>query len=261
LQAILAKVVSPRAEVTRLLPPGVSPHTYDPRPSDARATETALALAYVSPELDAWAANLPTRQRLELLSFLPKTFRLPAVEADKKRGNANGDLNQIDPHFWLDPLSVKAILPDLTKRFCDIDPGGKKTYEENADRFSKELSALNDELSRTLAPVKGHAVVLVHPSMRYFLKRYGLKVAGYIEPLPGKEPSPRYLTALINRVKSEHVKAVFTEPQLSDKAAKTVADAAGINVFELDPIGGVAGRVGYAALLRYNARILLKALQ
>ena len=103
--------------------------------------------------------------------------------------------------------------------------------------------------------------MLSHPFFQYFLNRFDIHLAGIIEVIPGKEPSPRELMKIIKKVKRENVKAIFTHPQLPDRAAESVAEAAGIKVYELDPIGGVTGRVTYNELLLYNTRILFEALK
>jgi len=54
---------------------------------------------------------------------------------------------------------------------------------------------------------------------------------------------------------------VLTEPQLARRPAEVVAEAAGVRCYEMDPLGGVPGRETYSELLRYNARVLVEALQ
>ena len=93
------------------------------------------------------------------------------------------------------------------------------------------------------------------------MHRYGLAVAGMVEPFPGKEPTPKFLEALIETAKQQHVRAVFTEPQLPRRPAEVVANACGLPLFELDPNGGADGRRTYRALIEYNASMLKQALQ
>jgi zinc transport system substrate-binding protein len=252
LAAILREVAGGRAEVTALVPPGASPHTYEPRPSDVVHAESATALFHVSPLLDAWAARLPAPRRVEVLALVPPAHRLPL--ADPPSDGA------IDPHFWTDPLTVKALLPGLRRTLCALDPPGCRTYSAGARRFRAALERLDAEVAALLAPVRGRAVVLFHPSFRYLLVRYGLVMAASLEPSPGKEPTPRYVVDVVRAVKRLGVRSVFTEPQLPPRPAEVVAEEAGVALHVLDPNGGVAGRETYADLIRYNARVLREAL-
>ncbi|MBI5093436.1 MAG: zinc ABC transporter substrate-binding protein [Candidatus Hydrogenedentes bacterium] len=264
LAAILREIAGTRADITALLPVGVSEHTYQPRPSDARAAESANCLFYVSQAMDGWAAGLSTKKKVDVFALVPREFLLPDLEGPEERAehaSGNHHASAGDPHFWLDPLCVKAIVPALAASLAESDPEGRAEYEANAQHFLTQLDDLHRELTATLEPVRGRAVILFHPSFRYFLKRYGLGLAGVIELFPGKEPSPRYLQTLIAQVKSQGAKAVFTEPQLPPRPAEVVAEAAGVRLGVLDPVGGQKDRAAYGDLLRYNARVLSEALK
>ncbi len=256
---ILKQVVGDRAKVVRLLSPTDSPHTYEPTPRDREEVERATGLVYVAEDLDGWVARFPAKRKVELLKLLPRERILFMTEHHREADEERREI--VDPHFWMDPLAVKAILPKLADALSELDPDGSETYRANAERFAAELDALHEELSRTLAPVKGKPVILFHPSFQYLLKRYGLEMAGVIEEFPGKEASPRYIEDMKNLIQGKGAKAVFTEPQLNPRPAEVVAGEAGVKLFLLDPLGGVEGRDTYADLLRYNAGVLLEALR
>ena len=259
LAAIVQELAGARADVRALLPPGVSEHTYQPRPSDARAAEEADGLFYVSEAMDGWAASLSAKKKVDVFALVPAEFALSALEdADDHGAGAHG---KGDPHFWLDPLCVRAILPALARALTECDPDGNATYTANARDFEKRLDDLHKRLAATLESIRGRAVILFHPSFRYFLKRYDLKLAGVVELFPGKEPAPRYLQSLVERIKTQNVKAVFTEPQLPPHPAEVIAEAAGVRLGVLDPVGGQKDRATYDALLLYNARALVEALK
>ena len=96
---------------------------------------------------------------------------------------------------------------------------------------------------------------------QYFLKRYKFKVAGIIEPIPGKEPTPKELKGLIDIARKSDVVAIFTHIQLPDNAAHLLAESTGINVYTLDPIGGVDEIESYIDMLMYNTGIIMKAMK
>lgn len=260
--AIVRELAGDRADVICLLKPGASPHTYSPRPSDVRQAENASALIFVGEGLDGWAAKLSVGKKIELMNLLPAEYRLSLVEHHEHHEHENDEAGGVtDPHFWLDPLAVKAILPALAARLSEIDPDGAETYRANAEKFAAELDALDGELKAVLRPVAGKPVVMFHPSMQYMLRRYGLEMAGVIEPFPGKEPSPDYIMKLKKIIADKDVKAVFTEPQLPPAPARVVAEETTARVYTLDPVGGVEGRESYADLLRFNANVLAEALR
>ena len=252
-EMILRPVVEGRGTTERLLAPGASPHTYDPAPSDLRATTRATALVYGAAALDGWAADLPASRRVALLDLLPADGRLPVDDSDTE-GAA------VDPHFWTDPQAVRQLLPVLADTLCAMDAPGCPTYRANADTFAAELAALDARLRSLVAPVRETPVFLARPFFRYFLRRYGPRLVGVVEPRPGTEPTPRQLHRLVRRARASGARAVLTQQALSGRAARAVAEPLALPLVPLDPLGGTAGRSTYADLLLANARILRDSL-
>jgi zinc transport system substrate-binding protein len=315
---ILSELVGSDAEVHVLLPPKSSPHTYEPRPSDARLAERAAAFFYVAPALDGWAAKLASKNKIEVFALLPRSFQYsfnepghtpspyeshPPVEryeeepddelihtdshglSANEKGITSGThpcdhpdhahhhdhvhdascdhdhSGGPDPHFWTDPLTVRALLPELSRVLIQMNPEREEMIARNAARFAERLSALNLDVYQQLIPLRGRPVFLFHPSFLYFLRRYELRYAGVIAHVPGKETSPRELQALVQRILSEEAKAIFSEPQLSPRPALALAEAAGVRMAILDPIGGEDATRTYEQLIRYNATVLREALE
>jgi len=273
LASIVSEITKGRGTVSTLLPLGASPHTYEPRPSDARLAESATALFHIYPEIDGWAVGLPTPQRVAVLPMLPREFLIVTEEECKDpiaahmHTTTNADSGSHahsvfrDPHFWTDPLAVAAVVVPLSEQIAEIDPAGAATYKVNATAYIERLKALHAELEITLSPTKGRSVLLFHNSFRYMAERYGFEVAGVIEQFPGREASPRELAAIIQSAHLHRVRAIFREPQLPPRAAIAIGEATGLPVFELDPEGATKDRADLMVLLRHNAAILKKALE
>lgn len=268
---ILKNIIGDRGEVHQILPPNASPHTYELRPSDVRLIEAAKALFYGSENLDAWAVKFKNTNSIELIEFLAEDY---LIHFEEKHEDQQAEVRHeggekehhhhdsgVDPHFWTDPLTVKSMLPALTEQLCAIDPSGCKIFKQNSDKFSRQLDSLHSKISKMLFPIHGSKVMISHPFFQYFFKRYGIELVGTIEAIPGREPTPKEIKRLIEKIKHENVKAIFDHIQLPDRAAKIIAESTGIKVYHLDPIGGVPGRYSYEELLLYNANIILEALR
>ncbi|MDH3360133.1 MAG: metal ABC transporter substrate-binding protein [Desulfobulbaceae bacterium] len=262
LAAILKEITNGRAKVDRLLAPGKSPHTFEPTPSDLKSLEKAQAFFYVGPGLDGeWVKGLPIRGKIAMIDLIPAAHQLKMAGNHEHHHQENHEEKAMtDPHFWTDPLTVKEMVPQLIAQLGRIDPAGMGIYTANGERFKDQLDQLDKKLSKTLKPLTGEPLLLFHPSFNYLFHRYGLKSAGVVVESPGREPSPKFLVKLVKRIKAEKIKALFTEPQLAKQPAQVLAEAANIPVYEIDPMGGVAGRESYSELLLYNAAVLSKAL-
>ncbi|HMZ51480.1 MAG TPA: metal ABC transporter substrate-binding protein, partial [Candidatus Sumerlaeota bacterium] len=75
LRMIVAELAAGRAEVVAIIPPGASPHTYEPRPSDLKAVRDAKFFLSVAENLDSWAARLPNEHSARAMDLLPESAR------------------------------------------------------------------------------------------------------------------------------------------------------------------------------------------
>ena len=268
LAAILREIIIGRAEVSCLLRPGSSPHTFEPTPSDIKGIETAQAFFYVGPGLDGeWVQKLPVRHKVSLLTLVPEEERLQMTAGHEYHHHPGENeehhegKGMTDPHFWTDPLTVQAMVPQLVTELGRIDPAGRAVYVANGEKFKHRLAQLDQELRVILKPLVGVPLLLFHPSFNYLFHRYDLQTAGVVVVAPGREPTPKFLFTLVQRIKAENIKALFTEPQLARRPAQVLAESADIPVYNLDPIGGVPGRESYPGLLLYNGVTLTKVLR
>jgi len=267
LAAILRELVGPETEVRSLLPPGVSAHAYEPRPSEVKGVEEARRVFIIDSSFDGWAIPSRTHAAVSVLGFLPPerllAARTEAIEPDRPAPGPAIPLTveAADPHFWLDPAAVRAALPSFIETLIQADPEAEAALRAGFERFDRELEALEAETRSLLEPLKGRPVVLFHSAFVYLLEPYGLEVIGLVEPLPGKEPTARDLQRLAASIRRRGVRVIFTEPQLPARPAQVLAEASGARLVELDPLGGGPGRGSYAELIRHNVRMIRGAFQ
>jgi len=255
-----------RVVVSVLVPPGASPHTFEPQPSDVRSLVAARLIVEVGGGLDGWvhpllAAASARPERLTLLA-LPGLDPLPAIAGAHVDAGTPGAAGRLDPHAWLDPIRVRDVLvPALAAKLAALDPPGRADYEASRDRFVAQLTALDAEIRTTLAG-HGRDFLAFHAAWRYFAKRYDLEELGVIEEAPGEEPTPRELGALAQRARDAHLPAILIEPQLSPRIAEMLARDLGATVVTVDPNGDPTDpeRASYADLMRWNARAFARAL-
>ncbi|MDI1432052.1 metal ABC transporter substrate-binding protein [Polyangium sorediatum] len=166
-----------------------------------------------------------------------------------------------DPHFWLDPVRMKSVVPELVEAFAKLDPKGAEGYRARGKAVEAELDKLHADLEARAKGWTKKTIVTFHGSMGYFAERYGLSIAAVIEPFPGKEPTARYVKDVLAAVEKTKPAALFSEPQLDRRPAQVIADQGKLPLFELDPIGGSAGAETYEKLFLKNADVLDKALK
>jgi len=108
-------------------------------------------------------------------------------------------------------------------------------------------------------------MVTNHDAFPYFAQEYGFTIVGDVLGNPASEPSSGDLAALVQRIKAEHVKAVFSETQFSPKLTQTIADEAGVKIVSnlyTDTLGDAgSGVYSYIDMLRYDMHTIVEALK
>jgi ABC-type Zn uptake system ZnuABC Zn-binding protein ZnuA len=259
LALLLRAVGGERVAVHVLVPPGASPHTFEPRPGDLARLARADLFVQVGGGLDDWAGRLldaaPGGLRRRLLLSAPG---LAAPGAPEPSGRAPAD-----PHVWLDPVAVRdALAPALVDDLCALDPAHASEYRTRLAAFRDELSALDAEIRARLAEAPGRRYVAFHNAWRWFARRYGLEEVGVVHEVAGEEPGPRELARLVGEARRAGVAAILVEPQLAARTARVIAAEYGGRTVVVDPLGDPTDpeRSTYAGLLRWNARAFRAAL-
>lgn len=264
-----------RVTVQVLIPPGASPHIFEPAPSAVNSALKAKVFVYVGAGLEPWAARLlnahpaANRQVVEAVAGVELIQDEPSAHTGRENQHSHGKPSghhhthlQGNPHVWLDPVLVQELCRKIAQALIKADPPHREYYENRLSRYLQELAALHEEISRTVAGFKVREFVSFHAAFPYFARRYGLKEAGVITPSPGREPSPKRLRDLIAAIKSYQVRAVFAEPQFSPRVAEVIAREAGVKVLFLDPLGGRPPYgADYLQLMRHNLKVMAEAMQ
>jgi zinc transport system substrate-binding protein len=248
-----------KVEVTVLLPPGASPHTYEPTPKALQAVSRARVFIRVGSGLEFWAEKIINSTGNKNLIIADASSGLSLLKLHSEHhAHSSSDT---DPHLWLDPIIAQGIVTKIEKAFIQADPHNSDFYKQNASAYREKLALLDKELSGKAAQFRIREYVTFHPAWNYFSRRYGLKVAGVIEESPGKEPGPRHIEKIIREIKRIGSRVVFVEPQFNKKIAEVIAREGGASIAYLDPIGGEKGRETYIDMMRYNVSVMERAMK
>jgi zinc transport system substrate-binding protein len=262
-------------QVQVLIPPGASPHVFEPAPSVMARASQARVFVYIGAGLEPWAAKLLRARDSGDLVVVEAVQGVPLLGvAEHQPGHGTGEARDLDPqhreaghwggnpHIWLDPVLAQGICRKIAGALIQADPAHRARYEANLESYLAALVDLNREIEARARTWRLREYVSFHPAFAYFAKRYHLHEVGTIEAAPGREPTPRHLQNLVAAIRRYGIKVVFAEPQLNPRVAQVIAQEAGVKVLMLDPMGGRPPYGSdYLQLMRYNLAILDQALK
>lgn len=250
-----------KVDVALLLPPGASPHTYEPTPKVIQDISQAKIFLKIGSGLEFWADRM-IKAASAKIDVVDSSAGVDLIKDTRHSHNSgHKDHANADPHIWLDPIICIGIITKIETALSKADPANALYYQKNAAAYSDKLRKLDKEIKERTRSFRTREYVTFHSAWNYFSRRYGLKVAAVIEESPGKEPTPKHIRRIIGELKKLSTRVVFAEPQFSPKVAETIAREAGAQVFFLDPYGGLKDKETYLDLMYYNLSIMEKALK
>jgi zinc transport system substrate-binding protein len=249
---LVERVGGERVAVTALLPPGRSPHAWEPSPRELAALGRARLVVVVG------HTTLPFEERLlaaarrggepSVVAMTEGIALLPGADGDHHDGADEGAGHGVDvggypgppiesdtdPHVWLDPEVMAATAERVAAALAAIDPEHAAEYRDRRDRLRAEIDALDREIRATLAGVTERRFLAYHPAWGYFAARYGL-VQEAVES-EGKEPGPRRLVERMESARARGARVVFVQRAVSGRGARVLAEEIGAEVVVLDPL-------------------------
>jgi zinc transport system substrate-binding protein len=243
LQYITARLAHGIASVGTVVPAGVEPHDFEPRPTDvARILRAPLVVANGA-ELDGWIEPLESDIQKEghrLFTFAEEVPFLPlAEEEDHEEGEeSEHGHGSFDPHAWLDPVRMQEATRHIASHLSAIYPNLTTTIQENTSLLLADLESLDAAYASGLSSCKTRTIVVSHNAFGYIADRYNLFVVPLTGMSPHEEPSAGRLAEITTFAKKEGISTIFFETLVSPKVAETVAKEAGVVTAVLNPIEG-----------------------
>lgn len=232
-----------RVRALIMVPPGASPHTYEPTPS--QLTELSEAALYI---------KVGSGIEFELSwfdKFASVNMEMLVVDASEGIDFGNGTAYHAgeshravsghrhtsrgpDPHIWVSPRNAMIMVENTCRGLIAVDPEHREHYMTNRDAYIRELKALDESIERLFAEKSSRRFVVYHPSWSYLARDYGL------EQIPiedeGKEPTARRIGHLVEQAKENDISVIFAAPQLNTKSAEVIAREIGGSVVAIDPL-------------------------
>lgn len=248
-----------KVEVSVMVPPGASPHSYEPTPSQMTVLSKAVLYAKAGSGVEfelAWMDKLIAQNRNMLVVDCSQDVQLQEMMAEDEQAE-DGDGHEhgaMDPHIWMSPQNARIMAENIAEGLITVDPDNRIYYKQNRDSYLQELEQLDSYIRVSLAGVENRVFMVYHPAFGYFAGCYDLTMLP-IEA-EGKEPTPAGLQHLIEQAREHNIRVVFAEPQFNPQSAEVIAEAIGGNVVLIDALA-----MDYTDNLRTIAQKMAEAME
>ncbi|MCA1743381.1 MAG: zinc ABC transporter substrate-binding protein [Desulfovibrionales bacterium] len=245
------KIGGEKVNVSIMLPPGTSPHSFEPKP--AQMVELGNTNIYMAigveyektllPRIRSMYPNLQITHTDNEIIKIPMTVHSHEHDQDPHHGHEHNNRNSghdsksngRDPHVWLSPDLVMVQASSMYQAMAQASPEDKSYFQENYINFINELISLDQEIKSVFSTLRpGTKFMVFHPAWGYFARAYGLtQIPVEIE---GKEAKSADIKHLIDTARHENIKVVFVSPQFSKRSAQTIADAIEGKTISINPL-------------------------
>ena len=244
------RIAGEHARVQVLVKPGKSPSTYSPSPDQIKELTTSDIFFRIGVpfengflhKINAISGDIQIVDTRKGIAMREMKFHDHGDDPHEKTDHNGSDHNETDkqdptgkdPHIWMNPLLVKTQARTMAAALISFDPENSRAYEQNMERFIRDLETLHNHLTATLVPFQGETIFVFHPVFGYFTDAYGLKQMA-IETM-GKAPRGKQLSAIIKKAKVNKTRVLFVQPQFDQHAAQKISAAIKGRVVSIDPL-------------------------
>lgn len=133
---------------------------------------------------------------------------------------ANLDTYDADPMLWMDPVAMTSMASDIRDYLVQKYPQYKDIFDENYDALELDLARLEADFQAIPDGKMNISFVSMTPSFGNWQKSYGIKVYPVTLSKYGALPTSDQLAAIKKRIKSDHVRYIAIEQNLSEDMEK-----------------------------------------
>jgi zinc/manganese transport system substrate-binding protein len=205
-------------------------------------------------QLEMWAPQLVDGSRNSSLKIVDLSDAITPKEVPTTKVDASqGDVHpQGNPHYWLDPYNAKAMAEVIYLELALLSPDNGSYFKKNLDNYLAKLDKKIAEWENKMSKLKQKEMIFFHSSWIYFTDRFGLKIAGYVEPKPGIPPTPSHNAEIIRIVQQKKIKFIVTDVFYSDNAPNQIANATSAKVLKLPTqVYGIENISSYIEMMDY----------
>ncbi|NFN16783.1 ABC transporter substrate-binding protein [Clostridium botulinum] len=250
LKEFTEKIGGDKIEVTCLVPENMEPHDYEPKTKDFEKLMNSDIFIYNGLGMEHWIDSVN--------NVVSDDKVLKVNSSDGIDVRKEGEL--VDPHSWLSLIQVQKQCENIKDALISLDETNKDTYEENYNKFKKELQGLYDEYSVKFNDLSQKDFITGHAAFGYLCRDFGLTQKS-VENLYGEgEPTPKELENLVNFCKENNKKVIFSESLASPKVSETLASEVGAEVVPIYTLESSEDDMSYLDAMKSNLDKIYKSL-
>lgn len=255
--------------VKSIIPPGTDAHTFEPTQKTMIDIAEANAFIYNGMGLEAFSKDITAALSKEDILLIEGSEGIHlSLDSDHGKMDEQRDVlhnHHVDPHIWLDPIHSITIAENIKKALITLQPENKKEFEKNFDMLKEKLQKLDQSFKEVVKTAKIKKIIVSHSAYGYWEHAYGIEQISVSGLSPSDEPSQKELIEIIQLAKSNHIKHILFEQNISSSISETIKNEIGAKVLYLHNLSvlteeDVKKDEDYFSLMEKNINVLKVAM-
>jgi zinc transport system substrate-binding protein len=261
---ISKNIAGDTAEVFMILPFGVDAHSYEPTPKKVAKIYKSDLVVYSGAGLEPWIDGFDFKNKVINMSLHVELRDMQKHSHSHKHHKESH--NSKDPHYWLDIKNMIIATEYISYELVKMFPKNKEIYIDNKNRYTNMLNKLDKDYKAKLSTCRLDTIIVNHNAFSYLSQNYAFETEALSGLSPEAQPSAKQMIKLIEHVKEHKLKTIFFESFVSDKAIKSIATEAKVDVDVLSTLGNITAdqaeqKLSYETIMRSNLGKISKALE
>lgn len=219
---IVSQVGGEHVRVTTLVGPDGDPHSYEPTPRDSQALRKADVVFVSGLGMEGWMDRLVTAS-----GYRGKV--IVASDGVSTRHMDEDGHSVTDPHAWNSAHNGAIYARNVMNELIAASPADADYFRKQGGAYIQQLEQLDSWAKAEFAavPPGNRKILTSHDALGYFGAEYGVQFLAPVGFSTEAQASAGEVAALIDQIKTQHIRHYFIENQTDPRLVKQIASASG----------------------------------
>jgi zinc transport system substrate-binding protein len=246
-------VGSADVEVVPVIPGEIDAGNYQPSPRDIARLADLDAIVVNGVGHDEFVFDMIKASGNTTITVIRPNDSVPLLRA------AHG--TAMNSHTFLSFTNAIQQTYFIARALGQLRPALAAVFQENAAEYARRLRSIKADAARTLADARITRVVTVHDGYGYLMQEFGIEIVGVVEPAHGLVPSAAELERMVDLMKREKIRVVFSEESFPAPLLEVLRESTGARVYLISHIAtGTYTADEFERQMRGNVAAMIRAL-
>lgn len=221
-------------DIKLIIKPGTELHDYEPTPEDIINIKEADILIYNGGESEEWIEKIleDTKEDATVIRTMDLVENLEEEHEHEHEYEDEHEDAEYDEHIWANPKNVIKIVEKVSSVLSEKYPAKQQKISQNAKDYTAKMQEIDKRFSELQKHNNGNTIVVADRfPFAHFIHEYDFKyIAAFSGCSHDTEVSSAKLSELIETIKSQKQKTVYTLELSNQKIANTIKDATGAEI-------------------------------